>query len=157
MSIPHLFRNTGTYAFERLRGEHLPADFGDESPVPLHFRRVCDKLVGSSQGTPRRRSAFWRFLFSVLVSWRTLRIPVLLHEANCVPGKTTLVLNICCSYLFARWCSTQGVEPRRIRYYGYYVRSEIKHILKADAWRKLRIEVPRKLLVVIGGSQGAKA
>ena len=89
---------------------------------------------------------------------RLSKIPVLLHEANCVPGKTTLVLKHFAARIYLPdGVRLKGVEPRRIRYYGYPVRSEIKHILKADAWRKLRIEVPRKLLVVIGGSQGAKA
>jgi len=33
----------------------------------------------------------------------------------------------------------------------------VKHALKANAWKRLRIEVPNKLLVIIGGSQGATA
>jgi UDP-N-acetylglucosamine--N-acetylmuramyl-(pentapeptide) pyrophosphoryl-undecaprenol N-acetylglucosamine transferase len=50
-----------------------------------------------------------------------------------------------------------GVPPENIRYFDYPVRRDIKHSLKADAWKRLGISVPNKLLVVIGGSQGATA
>jgi UDP-N-acetylglucosamine--N-acetylmuramyl-(pentapeptide) pyrophosphoryl-undecaprenol N-acetylglucosamine transferase len=47
------------------------------------------------------------------------------------------------------------VPPKNIRYFDYPVRKDIKHSLKADAWERLGLIVPNKLLVVIGGSQGA--
>ena len=51
----------------------------------------------------------------------------------------------------------RGVPPENIRYFDYPVRKDIKHSLKADAWKRLGLSVPNKLLVVIGGSQGAAA
>ena len=85
-------------------------------------------------------------------------IPVALHEANCNPGKAVrLIKHLSARIYLPDGVRLQGVPPERIRYFGYPVRKEIKHALKADAWKRLNIQVPNKLLVVIGGSQGATA
>lgn len=85
-------------------------------------------------------------------------VPVAIHEANCVPGRSTRLLKRIANRIYLpEGVRLPGVSPGAIRYYGYPVRSEIKHVLKADAARKLKITVASKLLVVIGGSQGAKA
>lgn len=89
---------------------------------------------------------------------RTSGVPVALHEANCKPGRSVRILK----RLVQRVYLPDGVRlakvpPGIVRYYGYPVRAEIKHVLKADAARRLKIKVTNKLLVVIGGSQGAKA
>lgn len=85
-------------------------------------------------------------------------IPVALHEANCHPGKAVRVIKHLSTRIYLPdGVRLRGVPPERVRYFGYPVRKEIKHILKADAWKRLEIQVPNKLLVVIGGSQGASA
>lgn len=89
---------------------------------------------------------------------RFCKIPVVLHEANCVPGRATRLMKHLANRIYLPdGVRLAGVEPARVRYLGYPVRREIKHILKSEAWEKLGIEVPKKLLVVIGGSQGAQA
>ncbi len=86
------------------------------------------------------------------------KIPVVLHEANCVPGRATRLMKHLANRIYLPdGVRLEGVEPARVRYLGYPVRREIKHVLKAEAWKKLGIEAPKKLLVVIGGSQGAQA
>lgn len=85
-------------------------------------------------------------------------VPVVLHEANNVPGRAVRVMKHLANRIYLPdGLRLKGIEPARIRYFGYPVRREIKHILKADAWKRLGIKVPQKLLVVIGGSQGAQA
>jgi UDP-N-acetylglucosamine--N-acetylmuramyl-(pentapeptide) pyrophosphoryl-undecaprenol N-acetylglucosamine transferase len=85
-------------------------------------------------------------------------IPVALHEANCRPGRAVrLIKHLSTRIYLPEGLRLRGVPPERIRYLGYPVRQDIKHSLKADAWKRLKIEVPNKLLVVIGGSQGASA
>jgi len=89
---------------------------------------------------------------------RRAGVPVAMHEANCVPGRSTRLLKrIARRVYLPDGVRLRGVPPGIIRYYGYPVRAEIKHILKADAARKLKIKVASKLLVIIGGSQGAKS
>ena len=83
-------------------------------------------------------------------------VPVVLHEANCKPGRAVRVIKYLSMRVYLpEGLRLPGVPPERVRYLGYPVRKEIKHAPKADAWKRLRIEVPNKLLVVIGGSQGA--
>lgn len=85
-------------------------------------------------------------------------IPVALHEANCRPGRAVrLIKHLATRIYLPEGLRLRGIPPGRIRYFGYPVRQEIKHSLKADAWKRLGIKVPNKLLVVIGGSQGAAA
>lgn len=85
-------------------------------------------------------------------------IPVALHEANCQPGRAVrLIKHLSTRIYLPDGVRLRGVAPECIRYFGYPVRKEIKHSLKADAWKRLKISVPNKLLVIIGGSQGATA
>lgn len=85
-------------------------------------------------------------------------VPVAMHEANCVPGRSTRMLKRIASRVYLPdGVRLTNVPPGLVRYYGYPVRAEIRHILKAEAAQKLKIKVAKKLLVVIGGSQGAKS
>ena len=85
-------------------------------------------------------------------------VPVAVHEANCRPGKAVRLLKHLAIrvYLPDEVC-LKGLPSRRVRYFGYPVRGDVKHCLKAEAWERLGIRVPNKLLVLIGGSQGATA
>jgi len=89
---------------------------------------------------------------------RTSGVPVAMHEANCKPGRSVRILKRLARRVYLPdGVLLAGVPPGIVRYYGYPVRAEIKHILKADAARRLNITVANKLLVIIGGSQGAQA
>lgn len=89
---------------------------------------------------------------------RLKNIPVALHEANCRPGKAVRLIKYLSKRIYLPdGVRLSGVPPERVRYFGYPVRKEIKHALKANAWKRLGIKVPNKLLVIIGGSQGATA
>ena len=89
---------------------------------------------------------------------RLSKVPVVLHEANAVPGRAVRLMKHFANRIYLPdGVRLPGIEPARVRYFGYPVRREIQHVFKADAWKKLGIEVPQKLLVVIGGSQGALA
>lgn len=85
-------------------------------------------------------------------------VPVALHEANCFPGKSVRILKRLANRIYLPdGLRLPNVPPEVVRYYGYPVRDDIKHSLKVDAWKRLGIKVPHKLLVIIGGSQGAAA
>lgn len=89
---------------------------------------------------------------------RLAGVPVAIHEANCVPGRSIRVMKRIANRVYLPdGVRLKAVPPGLIRYYGYPVRAEIKHVLKAEAARRLKIRVASKLLVIIGGSQGAKA
>lgn len=85
-------------------------------------------------------------------------LPVFLHEANRVPGRAT------------RWLSTfacrvylpPGVRHARlpqslVRPIGLPLRHEVRHVRKADIRAQWGIPIGTKVLLVMGGSQGATA
>lgn len=92
------------------------------------------------------------------VAARSCGVLIALHEANCHPGKTIrLIKRLATRVYLPDTVRLQGVPLSRIKYLGYPVRKDIEHALKADACKRLGIQVPHKLLVIIGGSQGASA
>lgn len=119
--------------------------------------RFSYKLVRSEE--PDLVLLFGGFLSVGLgIAARCRGVPVAVHEANCRPGKAVrLVKHLATRMYLPDGVRMKGVPPERVRYMGYPVRRDIKHALKADAWKRLGIRVPHKLLVVIGGSQGATA
>ncbi len=119
--------------------------------------RFSHKLVREEQ--PDMVLLFGGFLSVGLgLAARFAGIPVAVHEANCRPGKAVRLLKHLATRVYLPdGVRLKGVPPERIRYFGYPVRSDVKHCLKADAWSRMGIEVPNKLLVLIGGSQGAAA
>ena len=87
---------------------------------------------------------------------KTRGIPIALHEANCQPGRAfRFIKHISRRIYLPHAVSLNGVPHERIRYYGYPLRKEIKYSDKKQAQSRLKIKVPNKLLVVMGGSQGA--
>ena len=74
---------------------------------------------------------------------RLAHVPVVLHEANCKPGKATRLLKHFATRIYLPdGVKIKGVGARQTRYLGYPVRKEIQHILKSEAWQLLDIEVP---------------
>jgi len=83
-------------------------------------------------------------------------IPYFLHEANRGVGKTTKAL----ARGSARTYLPEGVRvekltPRRVRACGYPVRREIRRMSRGQARQKLGVRSDERLLVILGGSQGA--
>ncbi len=115
------------------------------------------RLIRSEQ--PDLILAFGGFLsFGIVLAARLNGVPVALHEANCVPGKSIRYLRRLAHRIYLpEGVSLKGVGLKVVRNFGYPVRKDVVHILKADAYQALEIEVHHKLLVVLGGSQGAAA
>ncbi len=148
----------------------------------LNFQKTPGQ--GFSGGLFRRALFFWRLFTGFIHSYRLLRkkkadfvilfggfisvglglaarlsnVPIALHEANCYPGKAVRLLKYLAVRIYLpESVLLKGISAQKIRYFGYPVRSEIKHCLKSEAWERLGITVKNKLLVVIGGSQGASS
>ncbi len=89
---------------------------------------------------------------------RLLGIPVAVHEANCRPGRAVRLLKPLATRLYLpEGVRFRGLSGGRVRHYGYPVREDVRHITKAESRRRLDVQVEHKLLVVIGGSQGASS
>jgi len=87
---------------------------------------------------------------------RMLGCQIVLHEANRVPGKAIRRLARFAHRLYLpEGVRTAGIAPGALRHYGYPLRREIKHIKKDVVRGREGIDRHAKVLVVIGGSQGA--
>ncbi len=92
----------------------------------------------------------------VVVAARMSGVPVALHESNRVPGRAVRVLGRWAQRVFLpAGVSMSGVAPGVVRAAGMPVRKEIVRVSQTEARKALGIEVGRKLVVVLGGSQGA--
>jgi UDP-N-acetylglucosamine--N-acetylmuramyl-(pentapeptide) pyrophosphoryl-undecaprenol N-acetylglucosamine transferase len=101
--------------------------------------------------------AFGGFTSTGVVIAAFLRgVPVALHEANRNPGRAIRFLRHFAKRLYLPdGIGLSGVPASFVHYVGYPVRKEIKKLPKTDARRKFGFDDCGKLLVVLGGSQGA--
>src|SRR5690606_10045941 len=91
----------------------------------------------------------------VLVS-AMCRVPIALHEANRKPGKAIRVLAALAARLYLPpGVTTRNAAPGSVNQRGYPLRKEIKRINREQARAALGIDTHGKVLVVLGGSQGA--
>lgn len=101
--------------------------------------------------------AFGGFLsVGVVLSAFVQRRPVVLHEANRVPGKATRGLSGFAERVYLPdGVRLGGLPPQAVRHCGLPVRREIRRVNKEKARRRLNIRENGRVLVVLGGSQGA--
>lgn len=93
----------------------------------------------------------------VIAAW-VLRLPIVLHEANRIAGRSIRFLSCMADMIFLPdGVALPGVEPRRMRRIGMPLRKEVHHIPKDEIREKLGIPLHAKVLLVVGGSQGALA
>ena len=91
----------------------------------------------------------------IVLAAKILHKPCFLHEANRIPGRAVRTLG--------RWATTVYVpeifhnqQHLRMKVCGFPIRREFKKLDKAVAKETLGFEPKKKLLVIVGGSQGAR-
>ncbi|HNX04199.1 MAG TPA: UDP-N-acetylglucosamine--N-acetylmuramyl-(pentapeptide) pyrophosphoryl-undecaprenol N-acetylglucosamine transferase, partial [Opitutales bacterium] len=93
----------------------------------------------------------------VVAAWMR-GIPVALHEANRNPGRAVRFLRHFAKRLYLPDAVTlSGVPASIVKYLGYPVRSEIRRTPRAQARSEFGFDQIGRMLVVLGGSQGASA
>jgi UDP-N-acetylglucosamine--N-acetylmuramyl-(pentapeptide) pyrophosphoryl-undecaprenol N-acetylglucosamine transferase len=89
---------------------------------------------------------------------RLLGVPVALHEANRVPGLAIRAFGRFAERVYLPLgIRVHGVRAAATRHAGLPVRSEIVRMPAAAARQALGLDPKQKVLVVLGGSQGASA
>jgi UDP-N-acetylglucosamine--N-acetylmuramyl-(pentapeptide) pyrophosphoryl-undecaprenol N-acetylglucosamine transferase len=92
----------------------------------------------------------------VIVAGRMHAVPVVLHEANRVPGRAIRLLGGLAQRVYVpTGVGLPSVRPAILRPAGLPVRNEIKRVAQENARAQLGFSPHQKLLVVFGGSQGA--
>lgn len=89
---------------------------------------------------------------------RTMGIPIYLHESNRKTGKAVRFLARRADRVYLpEGVRVEGVSYEKIYHFGYPLRQDFRRMPMERARRKLGIPMADKLLVVLGGSQGAVA
>ena len=95
----------------------------------------------------------------VLNAARLLRVPYFLHESNAIPGRVTRWFAPRAATVFVAHNAAAAELPAgtRTRISGTPVRAELVDVPRRDARRRLGVANQRHVLLVLGGSQGARA
>ena len=156
---------------DRLERELVPAQYplhiipvqGFQQRFGLGTLRIFGRLAGSIlQVRQQLKTGKFDGVFTTggyiagpaTIAARTLGLPVILHEANAIPGKVTRWFSPLCSAVAVGFESTAKYLPNvQTAYVGTPVRSSFRE------FRKLELPIPENapLIVVVGGSQGAIA
>ena len=127
--------------------------------IPFAFSQLHSIFFawGLLREKPASVMAFGGFTSTGVVVAAKLRgIPVALHEANRNPGKAVRTLRHFAQRLYLPdGVRLPGVPASVVRYLGYPVRKEIRCADKKAARAEFGFDAASKLLVVLGGSQGA--
>ncbi len=92
----------------------------------------------------------------VVLAGRLLGVPVALHEANRIPGRAVRVLARVARRLYLPpGVRLPGIRGVVVRHTGLPVRKEITRLPRDEARAQIGADPAQKLVVVIGGSQGA--
>ncbi|MEM0967267.1 MAG: UDP-N-acetylglucosamine--N-acetylmuramyl-(pentapeptide) pyrophosphoryl-undecaprenol N-acetylglucosamine transferase [Verrucomicrobiota bacterium] len=134
---------------------------------PREIVRFCIGLVRSlRQGLAFVRNekpdlvlAFGGFLsVGVVFAARLRGIPVVLHEANRVPGRAIRFLKrFACRIYLPPKVSLPGYPEEKVRDFGYPLRKGFGVLDKALAREEMGLEKRGLLVTVFGGSQGASS
>jgi UDP-N-acetylglucosamine--N-acetylmuramyl-(pentapeptide) pyrophosphoryl-undecaprenol N-acetylglucosamine transferase len=94
-----------------------------------------------------------------LISAKVLGVPIGLLEQNVLPGKVTRLFSAWARHIFCQWGASRKYlsNPLRARIVGSPIRTEIKLIDKSEACKKLGLDSGRRIIAILGGSQGAEA
>lgn len=89
---------------------------------------------------------------------RTLRIPYVLHEANAFPGRATRWLASGAKQVLLAFEECRPwLKSARSDWTGMPVRRDLGRMEKVQARRELGLSAERPVMLVMGGSQGARA
>lgn len=122
-------------------------------------RGTCKCLSLIKRNQPDVVIGFGGFLsMPALLAGLIAGVPTAIHEANQVAGRVTRVVSLFADRIYLpKGVPLRTTHTSRVRYLGMPVRKEIKQWPKSKAKRALDMDPDKKLLVVMGGSQGAES
>lgn len=90
----------------------------------------------------------------VVLAAKMLRIPILLHEQNVLPGAVNRFCQRFAKKIFLSFPESQQYMPGEV--VGNPVRREIREAHREEARKKFNLSEHDKVILVMGGSQGSK-
>ncbi len=95
--------------------------------------------------------------FPAILAARILGIPVVIHESDSVPGRVNLWAGKFAKRIALSYKEAGSFFPKdRTAYTGNPVRKEIKEPLTTGAFEYLKLEPEVPVILILGGSQGAR-
>jgi len=95
--------------------------------------------------------------FPVLMAGRLLRIPIIIHESDSVPGRTNLWASKFAMKIAVSYPDTaKFFDTSKVAYTGNPLRKSILNMTKAGAHEYFELEKNIPTIFIIGGSLGAK-
>lgn len=95
---------------------------------------------------------------SVILAGAIFNVPVVLHEANRVPGRAIRLLGRLARRVYLPpGIMLKDVRPTALRHMGLPVRKEIASEPRETAQREMGFDPRFKVLTILGGSQGASS
>ncbi|MFA6338890.1 MAG: UDP-N-acetylglucosamine--N-acetylmuramyl-(pentapeptide) pyrophosphoryl-undecaprenol N-acetylglucosamine transferase [Candidatus Paceibacterota bacterium] len=95
--------------------------------------------------------------FPVLLAARFFRIPIIIHESDSIPGRVNIWAGKFANKIAVSYPSAISYFPKeKVAYTGNPVRAEIIRPSKNGAYEFLKLEQDVPVILVLGGSQGAK-
>ncbi len=95
--------------------------------------------------------------FPVLMAAKLLRIPVIIHESDSVPGKTNLWAGKFAQKIAVSYPETAKYFPKnKVAFTGNPLRKSVLKINKNDAHEYLKLEKGIPTILIIGGSLGSQ-
>ncbi len=155
-----LLENSG-FEFQRIEQRHLPQhprQLGDFMLTNarafwlltrLMFRERPDVLVGLGGYAS----------FSAAAAAKLCAVPLVLLEQNVIPGKANRALALAADSVFCQWHRSARYFARRdnLSFMGNPIRESLRKITREAAAGELGLDPGKPTLLVLGGSQGARA
>ncbi len=92
-----------------------------------------------------------------LIAGINLKIPIFIQDQNSIPGIITKRLHKYTKKIFLGYPQTHHLKNKNYIFTGNPLRNDLNIIDKKAAKNKLKFDVDKKLILIIGGSQGAQA
>lgn len=95
--------------------------------------------------------------FPAIFAARFLRIPVIIHESDCVPGKVNKWAGKFARKIALSYPAAAEFFPKdKVAFTGNPIRQELTHPVREGAHEFLHLESNVPLLLILGGSQGSQ-
>ncbi len=92
---------------------------------------------------------------AVIAAW-TLQTPIFLHESDIIPGFSNRILSRFALKIFLSFPHTELFYPKKMILTGNLIRKEILKGSKEKAIKLFKLSKEKPVILVLGGSQGAK-
>lgn len=91
------------------------------------------------------------------VAAHALKIPLIIHDSNIIPGKATRLLQFFAKKIILPIGCKSKFFKNKTYHLAYPIRKEFNEISSQAARQQLRINESKKVILVVGGSNGSEA